>query len=172
MTAAITSTISGLRQQRIWLAVVLLSLAGIGMGTYLTMTHFADKPIVCAGLGSCATVQDSAYAKFLGMPVALLGLGAYAAIGGLALLAPRLAWAAIAAFGVAFGGLLYSAYLTYVELAVIDAICLWCVGSAINITVITALTLAGVLREPSPAVAPALEPVMVPQRRLARSRAR
>lgn len=171
MIAAAVSTISGLRQQRLWLAVALLALAGIGMSAYLTMTHFADKPIVCAGLGSCATVQDSEYATFLGMPVALLGLGAYATIGALALLAPRFSWAAIAAFGVAFGGLLYSVYLTYIELAVIDAICLWCVGSAINITLITALTLSGVLREP-PTEVTAPETVTVPRQRLARSRAR
>src|SRR5206468_4282193 len=92
----------------------------------------------CAG-GShgCERVQSSTYAALGGIPVAVLGLAGYVGIAA-ALLAPgelaRLSAAALAVIG--FG---FSAYLTYLELFVIDAICQWCVTSAVLMTALLAL---------------------------------
>ncbi len=101
--------------------------------------HYAGLQPFCAG-GShgCERVQSSSYAKLAGIPVAVLGLAGYVAIAA-ALLAPgeraRLAAAALAVSG--FG---FSAYLTYLELFVIDAICQWCVTSAVLLTALMVLT--------------------------------
>jgi len=117
-----------------------LAIAGIGIcvAGYLTYVHYAGLQPFCAGGGhGCERVQSSSYAKLAGIPVAVLGLAGYVAIAA-ALLAPgeraRLAAAALAVSG--FG---FSAYLTYLELVVIDAICQWCVTSAVLLTALMVL---------------------------------
>ena len=119
-----------------WLLLVLLSIAGLGASGYLTYSHYADKPTACAGIGSCEYVQTSEYSEILGVPVALLGLLFFVAFGALALV--RLVrgpddpdWAQPAAFSMTLGGTAFVSYLTYVELFVIDAICPWCVATAV-----------------------------------------
>jgi uncharacterized membrane protein len=123
-----------------------LAIAGIGIcvAGYLTYVHYAGLQPFCAGGGhGCERVQSSSYAKLGGIPVAVLGLAGYVAIAA-ALLAPgeraRLAAAALAISG--FG---FSAYLTYLELFVIDAICQWCVASAVLLTVLMVLTVGRLL---------------------------
>lgn len=122
------------RSARWALASAMLALAGVGVAGYLTVAHYDDAALVC-GLGDCHTVQGSRYAELAGVPVAVLGLGMYVALLALgALRWRRPAWAATAttaAFALTLAGALYAAYLTYVEVAVIDAICQWCVASAL-----------------------------------------
>ncbi|MGH2715576.1 MAG: vitamin K epoxide reductase family protein [Thermoleophilaceae bacterium] len=132
-------------ERRLRVAVAALSLAGLGVAGYLTWVHYADiEPICAGGSGGCERVQSSDYAELAGVPVALLGLIGYGAIlGSLALPgdAGRFAGALLAFVG--FG---FSAWLTYVELFEIDAICQWCVASAAIMTalaVVTSLRFAG-----------------------------
>ena len=121
-----------------WLLLsIILSLAGSAVAGYLTVVAFDDALLVC-GIGDCSTVQNSPYAKIGGIPIALLGLGMYLVL--LALGIARWRWwqqrelLTSAAAGIALAGTLYSAYLTYLELFVIHAICQWCVTSAILVT--------------------------------------
>ncbi len=121
----------------------LLGLAGVGVAAYLTQLHYDGSDALCAGVGECAEVNDSAYATIGPLPVALLGLGAYLAV--LAMVAAarlrpgQAATSVMAVFGVALASVLYSGYLTYVEMYVIDAICPWCVVSASLFTAILLL---------------------------------
>ena len=46
----------------------------------------------------------------------------------------------------------FSAWLTYVEVAKLDAICIWCVGSAVCMTILAVLSVARVLSAPPPAL--------------------
>jgi uncharacterized membrane protein len=97
------------------------------------------------------------------VPVALLGLIGYAAILA-ALLAPGEA-ALTAAAGAALVGWGFSAYLTYREVFTIDAICIWCVASAILMTALAALTVARLLvADASP---PSVPPRSAPRRSIA-----
>jgi uncharacterized membrane protein len=126
-------------ERRLRLAAFVLTLVGIGVAAYLTYVHYAGlQPFCAGGAHGCERVQSSSYASLGGIPVALLGLGGYLAIAA-ALLAPgeraRLAAAALAVSG--FG---FSAYLTYLELFVIDAICQWCVASAVLLTLLSVIT--------------------------------
>ena len=122
----------------------MLSGLGILLAGYLSWVHFNTGSLVC-GLGDCHTVQSSEYATIGPVPVAILGMGMYA----IACLAnvwglfhpERAAPFAMVAFGVLLAGTLYAVYLTWLEIAVIRAICQWCVVSAILSAVL--LTLQG-----------------------------
>jgi len=130
---------------RLWL-MRLLSLAGIGVSAYLTWTHLAHQSVACGQSQDCDIVQQSVYSEIAGIPVALLGLIAYTALFVLTLLRGRVPdlwgdYVPLAIFGISLIGVLYSAYLTYLELFVIYAICRWCVSSAVIITAIFLLSL-------------------------------
>jgi uncharacterized membrane protein len=132
--------------RRLRAAMVVLAVAGTGVAAYLTWAHYADVSPICATGGGCETVQKSSYSEIAGVPVALLGLGGYVAILATLFLpgeATRLWAAALALVGAGF-----SAYLTYLELFVIDAICQWCVASAVIMAVLAALSVARLLRAP------------------------
>ena len=124
--------------RRVWLDRLQLVLigAGIVIATYLTYVKlFGIKPY-CAGVGNCEAVQTSPYAVLLGVPVAIWGLLGYLTLLALFLVKRydwrNLGWVARQVFFlVTVVGVLYSAYLTYLELFVIHEICPWCVASAI-----------------------------------------
>jgi uncharacterized membrane protein len=132
--------------------VLVLAVAGLAVAGYLTYVHYAGTAPICAGgAGGCERVQNSSYAELAGVPVALLGVIGYGLI--LASLAApgdlgRIGGALLALIG--FG---FSAYLTWVELVEIDAVCQWCVVSAL---LMTALAVSTVARA---ALAPAQTPV-------------
>lgn len=137
---------TAMRTARLPVASLLLAIAGIAVAGYLTVVHFRPALLTCT-IGGCHTVQTSRYAEVAGVPVAVLGLAMYLVLAGLAairLLRPHLAETlTIIGFAVVFAGAIYAAYLTYVEVAVIHAICQWCVLSAVVTGLI--LVLEGVL---------------------------
>jgi uncharacterized membrane protein len=135
-------------------ATAVLALIGIGIAGYLTWVHYAGlEPVCVGGGGGCERVQSSRWAELAGIPVAVLGLAGYVAI--LASLAlPEEPGALVAAF-LSLVGFGFSAWLTYVELAKIDAICQWCVASAVVMTALALVSVARVLRGAPPHAAPA-----------------
>lgn len=123
----------------------IVALIGVLIAGYLTWVHFSGAtPLCVAGGGGCEKVQTSDYADLFGIPVALLGLLGYATILAATFIAGdngRLITLILAAVAFAF-----SAYLTYLELVVIDAICQWCVGSAVVATVLVTVCAVRYLR--------------------------
>jgi uncharacterized membrane protein len=115
-----------------------LALAGLGIASYLVYTHYSGTHIACSS-GGCETVQESAYADIFGIPVALLGLLAYAAML-LSLLRDDL-YARAATVAVAIAGAIFAVYLVIVQLAVVDAVCQWCMASDTLTIVLAALAL-------------------------------
>jgi uncharacterized membrane protein len=107
-------------------AIALLALAGVGVASYLVYSRYSGTHLVCT-TGGCETVQHSKYAKAAGVPVAVLGLIAYVAVF-LTALSARVEAAAIGA-AIALGGLAFGIYLIVIQVAVIDAICQWCLAS-------------------------------------------
>jgi len=128
---------------RLTLLVALLSFAGLAVAGYLTYVHYAEIDPVCVS-GGCERVQASDYAELAGLPVALIGVAGYAAIA-LSLLARgelgRTATATLSLVGLGF-----SLYLTYLEVFVIEAICQWCVVSALLMGALTAAAVTRLLR--------------------------
>jgi len=114
------------------LRVVSIAAAAVAtaIGLYMTwLRHEGDIAPCVAGGGGCAKVSDSQYAEIFGLPVSALG-----AIGGAVVLLCAFSDASrLRAVGaaVAVGGAAFSLYLTFLELFVIDAICQWCVASAV-----------------------------------------
>jgi len=131
--------------RRLKIAIAVLCILGIGDAGYLTYVHYEGLKGVClSGGGGCETVQASKYAKIGGLPVAVLGLAGY--IGILGSLAIKGELGRAAGFALALVGFAFSMYLTYRELFTIHAICQWCVGSAVLMTLLTILTLYRFLR--------------------------
>ena len=128
-----------------WLIPV-VALVGLGVAGYLTYVETQSVEAICGPVGDCNAVQSSSYARVLGiLPVGILGLVGYAAI--------LIAWiiqkvrddrwadyAKLSMLGMPLFGTLYSIYLTYVEIWVIEAVCIWCLSSAVLIAVLMLLS--------------------------------
>jgi uncharacterized membrane protein len=143
-----------LNEPKGWLAWALpvLAVIGLGIALYMTYVEGSQAQAICGPIGDCNTVQSSRYAKiFEVIPVGLFG-----ALGYIGILAAWL-WrrthkdalaemAAPALFGMTAFGVLYSIYLTYLEIFVIHAVCIWCLSSAVIMTLLMLLSLGGVTR--------------------------
>ena len=145
MTTAIANTSARYStvDRRLKLAIGVLCLVGIGIGAYLTYVHYEGLKVLCLASGGCETVQSSRYAKLGGIPVAVLGLTGYVTI--LLSLAIRGELGRATGFGIALIGFLFSMYLTYRELFTINAVCQWCIASAVLMTALAIMTGARVL---------------------------
>jgi uncharacterized membrane protein len=133
--------------RRLRVAAIVLAVVGLGVAGYLTYVHYQGLRPVCGLGGDCEKVQTSEWSKLGGVPVALLGLLAYAAI--LASLLLRREEALIAGALIALVGFGFSAYLMYRELFSIDAICPWCVASAVVMTLLAIVLTVRLLRAPA-----------------------
>jgi uncharacterized membrane protein len=102
------------------------ALAGLTVASYLTIVHFQGGVPVCATNG-CEIVQQSRYAALLRVPVALLGTFTFGVL--LLSSALRKPIAVVGAAGLALVAVLFAGYLVYVQLVVLDAVCMWCVAS-------------------------------------------
>jgi uncharacterized membrane protein len=132
-------------------AAIIVATIGLGIAAYLTIVHYTGGSSVCAIAHGCETVQKSDYSKLAGVPVALLGLIGYAGI--LAALIKDDENSRAAAAFISIIGFGFSAWLTYTEIAIIDAICIWCVGSAICMTILAALNVSRALTASPPELA-------------------
>lgn len=131
MTAATTSPSEWTLRR----AIAFVAALGIGVATYITIADSGGGAPAClAGGSGCQTVADSSYSHLLGVNVAVYGIVGYV------LLLASAFWANDGArfggFLVALGGFGFSVYLTYIELFKIEAICQWCVASAILMTIL------------------------------------
>ena len=128
-----------------------VALVGLFIATYLMLYKLGRIGTLSCSIGSCETVNASRYATLAGFPVAMWGVGFYVATLAVSLLGTAekfetnrtISWTLVAMSG---WGVLFSSWLTYLELAVIHAICQWCVVSAILVVVIFLLSLSD-LRE-------------------------
>lgn len=128
------------------MGAALMSLLGLFVSAYLYLYKIGRIGTLACGGGGCETVQTSQWSRFAGVEVALIGLVGYAMLFVVALVAlqPSSAgrrWPADLLAAVAAGGVLFTVYLTYLELFVIRAICRWCVGSAAIIVAVLILAL-------------------------------
>ena len=121
--------------------VAALALAGIFVALYLLLYKLGMIGHLSCSIGSCETVNTSKWATFLGIPVAGWGVAFYIGMFVLALVSTQEAYAdslTVSALlvGVSLTGVLFSAWLTYLELFRIHAICQWCVVSAVIVSII------------------------------------
>jgi uncharacterized membrane protein len=127
-------------------------LAGIGLidALYLTGVKLSNTYTLCGPIGNCETVNTSQYSQVFGIPIALIGAAAYFLILILLLIENRndywVDYSPMLVFGISLAGVLYSAYLTFLEIAVIKAICPYCILSFIIIISIFILTLVRLIQ--------------------------
>jgi len=115
--------------------IAFIAAVGIGVATYITIADSGGgSPVCLAGGGGCETVANSSYSHIAGVNVAIFGIVGYV------LLLASAFWTSDAArfggFAVALGGFGFSLYLTYLEIFKIEAICQWCVASAVLMTLL------------------------------------
>jgi uncharacterized membrane protein len=118
--------------------MIVLTVVGLGVASYLTYVHYSGIKVACTAGESCTKVQTSQYSKLVGVPVALIGLLGYVAILG-SLLVPEGETSRFATMVFTLVGFGFSAYLTGRELFSIHAICEWCVSSAVIMTMLVCL---------------------------------
>src|SRR5688500_4836435 len=129
------------------MVVGVLAFIGVFVSTYLTLYKLGYIGQLQCAVGSCETVNTSRWATFLGLPVAAWGLGFYLAALSLVMVGIQERYAdsrtvSLALVGLTGWGVLFSGWLTYLELFVIDAICMWCVISACIVVVMFFISLA------------------------------
>lgn len=117
--------------------ISILSALGVIVSLYLTYLHFSDgHAAFCAAGTDCDAVRQSGFSTLMGIPVAAIGVAGYSVmlIASLIGMKKRTKWLVL--YILALAGFVFSAYLTYLELFVIKAICMYCVFSAVLMTVI------------------------------------
>lgn len=115
--------------------IAFVAALGVGVATYIAIADSGGGAPACiAGGSGCQTVADSSYSHLLGVNVAVFGIIGYVLLLGSAFLASDAA--RFGGFVVALGGFGFSVYLTYIEVFKIEAICQWCVASAVLMTIL------------------------------------
>ncbi len=136
------------------MVVAMLALAGIFVATYLLLYKLGMIGHLSCSIGSCETVNTSKWATFLGMPVAAWGVAFYVVLFVLALVSTGERYAESKGMAqilvvLAATGVLFSGWLTYLELFRIHAICQWCVTSAVLIAIIFVISLLEMRETPA-----------------------
>jgi uncharacterized membrane protein len=124
----------------------LVALVGVFVALYLWLYKAGVIGTLACGAGSCETVQLSKWATLLALPVAAWGVGYYVVVFAVAFMLVQDRWVdsrplSLVLLALTSWGLIFSAWLTYLELFVIDAICRWCVVSAAIAVVLFVLAL-------------------------------
>ena len=127
-------------------AILLFGILGLLDAGYLSWSKLVNTSVVCGpGMGDCGSVNSSVYSELYGIPVAYLGFLSYLLITALAFITlqrkTELPWNNYILLGTTLVGVLFSAYLTYIELAVLYAICMYCVISAVIMLILFVLSL-------------------------------
>lgn len=133
------------------LSMKIIAMIGLIDALYLAWVKLSHHESACLpGIGNCETVNTSRYATIFGIPIALLGAGAYLTILLILFLEQRKGFwtenSGMVIFGLSLIGVLYSAYLSYLELAVIHAVCPFCVLSAASVLLIFVINLVRLTR--------------------------
>jgi uncharacterized membrane protein len=129
-----------------------LASLGILVSAYMTVYKLTDNQSMCLGNGGCSVVNSSIYSEVRGIPVAVIGMAGYGAILATLLLQGRSRFfednAVMLVFGLALAGFVFTLYLIYVELALIHALCPFCITSQVTITILFTLSVIRLAREP------------------------
>ncbi len=126
--------------------IAALALIGAFVATYLTLYKIGVIGQLTCSIQGCETVNASRWATFLGFPVAAWGVAFYVAMFVVALIGTSRTYEDERNFSQALAlmsgmGVIFSGWLTYLELFVIHAVCMWCVTSAVIVTIIFVLSL-------------------------------
>lgn len=120
-------------------AIAFFAALGAAVAAYIAIVEAGgDSPVCLAGGTGCRTVAESSYSHVAGVNIAIFGVIGYLLLLGTAFFANDLA--RFGGFALSLGGFGYSIFLTYIEIFKIEAICQWCVASAVLMTILFLLS--------------------------------
>jgi uncharacterized membrane protein len=138
--------------KKLYWALMISAIAGMAISVYMVIFKVYSIEAMCLGNGGCSTVNASPYSEIYGIPVAAVGFIGYLAILVTLILENYVSFfeenGPLLEFGMGLAGVVYSAYLTYLEFYVIHAICPFCVASAIAITLCFIIALIRLIKQP------------------------
>lgn len=141
------------RDTRLRRAQLLLVVIGLFVAGYLSYLKIENEAAACVETGpfNCNVVLNSIYSELAGIPIAYLGFAVYAAIGALLLLEPRSQAlqqnGSLIIFGIGLFGWLFSMWLVYVQLILLQALCPWCLTHEANFSLLFLLICYRVYRD-------------------------
>lgn len=131
---------------------IVLTIIGLLVSIYMTIYKLTDNNAMCLGSGDCSTVNASRYAEVNGIPVAVLGILGYAAILATLYFETRTGFfkqnGTLMIFGMALTGFLFTLWLIYAEIFLINALCPFCITSQTAMTLIFILSIIRLVRQP------------------------
>ena len=137
------------RLPQITIALVIL---GLLVSIYMTIFKITNNENMCIGSHGCSIVNGSRYSEVNGIPVAVIGVGGYTALLAVLLLERRPGLikqnGTILFFGLSLTGFLFTAYLIFVEIALIKAYCPFCITSQVSMTLIFILAVTRLISQP------------------------
>lgn len=139
-----------------WLyrASLVLVIVGLLVSIYMTIYKVSGDDGMCLGSGDCSIVNASRYSEVNNIPVALIGVLGYLAILAAHFFENRIPFfkqnGALMIFGMALTGFIFTVWLVYVELALLKAICPFCVTSQVAMTLIFVLAVMRLVKTPQP----------------------
>jgi uncharacterized membrane protein len=151
MADRIKNTHTGKTASALYWGTLVLTVLGAADAVYLLIYKLTGNSHMCLGNGGCHNVNFSPYSEINGIPVSVFGISAYLVILCILVLEARVKTVKengpLAVFGISLGGVAFTAYLTYLEIYVIHAICPFCVASAILITFIFILAIIRLVKQ-------------------------
>lgn len=135
-----------------WLyrASAALAIVGLAVSIYMTIYKLSGNDGMCLGSGDCSTVNASVFSEVNGIPVAVFGIVGYAAILIAHFYEDKMEFlrrnGVMLIFGMSLTGFLFTLWLVYVELAILKAICPFCVTSQVAMTLIFIVAVARLIR--------------------------
>jgi uncharacterized membrane protein len=137
--------------KRLYRASVALAIVGLLVSIYMTIYKITANNAMCLGSGDCSTVNASRYSEVNGIPVALIGVLGYLAILAVHLFENRNRFfaqnSAMMIFGMALTGFLFTFWLIYVEVALLKALCPFCVTSQAAMTIIFIIAVMRLIKQ-------------------------
>ena len=131
---------------------IALTVMGLLVSIYMTIFKITSNENMCIGSKDCAVVNESRYSEVNGIPVAVIGVGGYAALLAVLLLERKPGFfkqnGTMLFFGLALTGFLFTAYLIFVEIALIKAYCPFCITSQVAMTTLFILSVIRLIRQP------------------------
>jgi uncharacterized membrane protein len=131
--------------------IIALAVLGLLVSIYMTIYKYTGADDMCLGSGDCHTVNFSKYAEVNGIPVALIGVFGYASMLGILLFSNKNEFLeeneVMIIFGISLIGFLFTLWLVYVEVALLQAYCPFCITSQITMTVIFILSVVRLIRQ-------------------------
>ncbi len=149
-----TINAAAISQPRNTLRIIALILVVIGLliSGYLSYVKLTDSSTQCLDTGAfnCDAVQSSSYSRMFGIPLPYLGFATYLVIGALILLENRVAllrdYGMILEFGIILFSFLFSAWLAYVQVFVLQALCIWCLAHELTMTILFFVSIPRLMR--------------------------